>query len=107
MSPLSPSSFSTGLTGLNAAVERLDTAAASIARAAITTVDDSGNPAAVAAQAQPGAAEAATNETATVAPSEDLVSAIVEQISASSAFMANVQTIKASDENLEALLKLR
>lgn len=93
-------SFSIGLSGLNAAVARLDKAASSVARASIPP------PPEAAEQAAPTAA-GAESIAPSGAPSVDLVNAVVEQISASSAFMANVKTIEVTDRNLEALLKLR
>lgn len=93
-------SFSSGLSGLNAAVARLDTAATNIARASTTALPESAGQ----AETPPMPADPAAP---TGAPPVDIVSAVVEQISASSAFMTNIKTIEATDRNLEALLKLR
>jgi len=103
--------FAIGLSGLNTAVTRLDRAASDIARASVQTAPTA-NAATVntpqpttPAPAGEVSAGGQTGEPAAVPT--DLVTAVVEQISASSAFMANLKTIETSDQNLEALMKLR
>jgi len=97
-------SFAIGLSGLQNAVSRLDAAAVTIARASATPpVKTTGQMPDDAAPAARAAQTSASSE----APSADLVTAVVEQISASSAFMANLKTIQSTDQNLAELTKLR
>ncbi|MFM1987394.1 MAG: hypothetical protein RJA99_351 [Pseudomonadota bacterium] len=110
-------SFGIGLSGLGAATRRLDSAAFDIARA--STQRTAQPPA---ADGGGGTAPAGANGPGTAAPSapapgigarlpsaEDpnLPAAMVDLISASNAVMANLQTIRRSDEALEAVLRLR
>jgi flagellar basal body rod protein FlgC len=112
-------SFAIGLSGLQAATRRLDAAAFDVARASAQRLgappagqdgtappggalaggappaDTAGGP------APPGAA------TGAAAPEVDLPRAMVESISASAAFLANLQTIRRSDEAAKALLDVR
>lgn len=99
--------FSIGLAGLNAANRRMEAAALEVSRATIppqnTTPADSATDAAAAAGAQPTVAPADAVRVA----DPDLPGAVVSQIAASAAFMANVQAIRRTDEAAESLLKLR
>ncbi len=99
--------FSIGLAGLNAANRRMEAAALEVSRATIPpqnmTPADSATDAAAAVAAQPAVAPADTVRVA----DPDLPGAVVSQIAASAAFMANVQAIRRTDEAAESLLKLR
>jgi flagellar basal body rod protein FlgC len=105
-------SFSIGLSGLNAATRRLDAAAFEVARTSAQVVGRP--PAAEEAAPAPAAGPAAGPPARPVAPPRaadaaapaepDLPRAMVDMISASNAFLANLQTIRRTDENLRALL---
>ncbi len=109
-------SFAIGLSGLDAATRRLDAAAFDVARASAQRVgapsdrQDLGAPEAAAPDAappQPGSVPA-PRPPAEAAPADaDLPRAMVDMISASAAFMANLQTIRRADENMKALLDVR
>jgi flagellar hook protein FlgE len=106
--------FSIGLSGLNAATRRLDAAAFEVARAstqgagraqaAPPAADPAAAPPAV---APPVAAPPAAAPPAASASDPDLPRAMVETIAASNAFLANLQTIRRTDEALRALLDER
>lgn len=102
-------SLETGLRGVNAAMRGLDRAAFEIARA--TSHRPAQLPAAGAVEpvdAQPGAAAVRPAPTpSTASPEIDLPGAMVDLIASSRAVMANLQTIRRTDEALESLLKLR
>jgi flagellar hook-associated protein FlgK len=100
-------SFETGLRGVNAAMRGMDRAAFDIARASNQRLGQ--QPPAETAQApafQPGAAVPPAQRPSP-APEIDLPGAMVDMIASSRAVMANLQTIKRTDEALESLLKLR
>jgi flagellar basal body rod protein FlgG len=101
-------SFETGLRGVNAAMRGLDRAAFEIAR---STSQRSGQQPVAAAgdpEAQPDRTATATMPApATTGPEVDLPGAMVDLISSSRAVMANLQTIRRTDEALESLFKLR
>ncbi|MFZ4757863.1 MAG: flagellar basal body rod C-terminal domain-containing protein [Burkholderiaceae bacterium] len=118
-------SFAIGLSGLNAATRRLDAAAWDIARASNQRTAQSGPVAPVdpVAAAGTGAAPDAAPPVAPVRPpapaagpqtpapgqdaeDPDLPRAMVDLISASQAFMANLKTIQRTDDTLESLLKI-
>jgi hypothetical protein len=96
-------SFSIGLSGLNAATRRLDAAAFEVAR---TSAQEVGRPPAAGPAAGPPAQPVAPPRAAdAAAPTDpDLPRAMVDMISASNVFLANLQTIRRTDENLRALL---
>ena len=109
--------FAIGLSGLHAASARLDRAADTIARssanlnpvsrAAQTTagVDASGQAAGRAPAGTPASLAArARADGSPVAVEPDLVNAMVEQISASRAFIANVNSVQRTKEALDALI---
>ncbi|MEZ5661566.1 MAG: hypothetical protein R3E83_24600 [Burkholderiaceae bacterium] len=110
--------FAIGLSGLHAASARLDRAADTIARssanlnpvsrAAQTTagVDASGQAAGKAPAGTP-ASLASRADGSPPAAEPDLVHAMVEQISASRAFMANVNSVQRTKEALDALIDTR
>jgi flagellar hook protein FlgE len=109
--------FAIGLSGLNAATRRLDAVAFDVARAATqrtgqtSAVGAPGQAAAVtaapAAAAAPAGGATPGGIPAVPAADVDLAGAMVDQIAASRAFMANLQTIRRTDEALGALLDLR
>ncbi|MGC1442116.1 MAG: flagellar basal body rod C-terminal domain-containing protein [Burkholderiaceae bacterium] len=98
--------FAIGLNGLNTAANRLENAAGRIAHA--TTVEPQSN------QGRGQAADTTTpadtggqpQNTKTPPNNTDLTTAMVDQIAASTAFMANIEAIRRADENLESLLTL-
>lgn len=102
--------LSIGLAGLNAASRRLDAAAAQIAQASNPAGDGDSDvdtvPDAVAPDA-PGTAVPTGTSSGGTAARPDLAAAMVEQISASAAFLANLQTIRREDDAQRALLDAR
>ncbi|MGH1357158.1 MAG: hypothetical protein ACRBC3_00200 [Burkholderiaceae bacterium] len=96
--------FSVALSGLNAATRRMDEAAVEISRAGIPPSQRSAE--SVPAEATPVGA-VPDNTAVAGLPDPDLPGAMVSQIAASAAFMANVQSLRRTDDNMEALLKLR
>lgn len=101
-------SFETGLRGVNAAMRGMDRVAFDIARASNQRLGQL--PPAETAQApafQPGAAAPPAQPPPPPAPEIDLPGAMVDMIASSRAVMANLQTIKRTDEALESLLKFR
>lgn len=101
-------SFEIGLRGVNAAMRGVDRAAFEIARSAS---QQSGQPspadATAPAAGQAAGAAAMPPARAPVAPEVDLPGAMVDLIASSRAVMANLQTIRRTDEALESLLKRR
>jgi hypothetical protein len=95
--------FSIGLSGLRAATRSMDEAALRIARAGAT---GAAQPPADAPPAAPqGAAQALPAVTGPTAV--DLPRAMVDLAVASNAVLANLQTIRRTDETLRALLEDR
>ncbi len=92
--------FTIGLSGMNAASRRIDAAAAEISRAAIPSI-----PQVSADQQIPIAPSAIPQAVRAAVPEPDLAGAMIEQIAASALFLANVQMIRRTDENLESLLR--
>ena len=108
--------FGIGLSGLNSATRSMERAAFEVARAStprpgqpgtgdaaaapLPAADATAPPPAVAGS-EPGARSAASG------PDVDLARAMVDMISASQMFLANLQTIRRTDEALGALLKDR
>lgn len=105
--------FSIGLAGLNAANRRMEAAALEVSRATIppqnmTPADNTPDaPTANAAQPAQPAQPAQSQADVLGLADPDLPGALVSQIAASAAFLANVQTIRRTDEAAQALLKLR
>ena len=106
-------SFTTGLSGLNAATRRLEAAALDVARASAQrpgATPDAGQAAGPPAAAGAPAPQlpAAPRPPGDASPAEaDLPRAMVDMISASAAFLANLQTIRRTDESLRSLLEPR
>jgi hypothetical protein len=97
-------SFSIGLSGLNAATRRLDAAAFEVGRPPAAQ-EAAPAPAAGPAAGPPARPVAPPRAADAAAPTDpDLPRAMVDMISASNAFLANLQTIRRTDENLRALL---
>jgi hypothetical protein len=112
-------SFGIGLGGLNSATRSLERAAFEVARASTQRAGQPGTgdaadappPAAGAAVPPPPAGAGAAAPTAppssAAGPDVDLPRAMLDMISASQMFMANLQTIRRTDEALDALLEDR
>jgi hypothetical protein len=101
--------FAIGLSGLNGATRSLERSAFEVARAS-TQQAGQAVPRVVggAPPPEPPAAAGAPVPPATPVDGDvDLPRAMVDMISASQLFMANLQTIRRTDEALEALLKDR
>lgn len=101
-------SFAIGLSGLNAAAQRLEASALEISRAALPLGSQTAMPNSMDAPMQ------AAKVLDSVSPPNsaggldvDLPNAVIAQISASAAFLANMNTIRRTDENQKALLQLR
>jgi len=98
--------FRIGLSGLRAATRSMDDAAFRIARAGTTSTPAAARPPANAAPAAP--LGAAPPDAAATGPTDaDLPRAMVDLAAASNAFLANLQTIRRTDESLRALLEDR
>ena len=106
-------SLSISVSGLNAASRRLDSASFEVARA---SAQRAGQPAPVGSDRPPQPPAAAPQvpalppQAGVALPSAedpDLPRAMVDMISASNAFLANVQSIRRQNESLDAVLTLR
>lgn len=94
--------FSTTLSGLINASDRMNEAARDISRATLPVNTTPADP-----TPGPVAAPADTQAATGPAARPDLAGAMVRQIEASLSFMASVQTLKREDETVESLLSIR
>lgn len=96
--------FAIGLNGLITAANRIENAAGRIVHA--TTLEPQTGQAQAAGTPAPAGADEQPQTIKTPLTSKDLTTAMVDQIAASAVFMANVESIRRTDENLESLLSL-